>query len=88
MPADVSRNRLRVGAGAGPARRFRGLIDGIHIYGRVLGEQDIAALALGETIDSIARKPEPERSQIEKTHYVRISWRTPRPRKFARPGKS
>jgi hypothetical protein len=58
---------LRVGAGAGPPRRFRGLIDGIHIYGRVLGEQDIAALALGETIDSIARKPETERSAIEKT---------------------
>ena len=58
---------LRIGAGAGPARRFRGLIDGVHIYGRVLGEQDIAALALGETIDFIARKPEPERSEIERT---------------------
>src|SRR6185295_13986555 len=58
---------LRVGGGAGPARRFRGLIDGIHIYGRVLGEQDIAALSLGETIDSIARKTEPERGEIERT---------------------
>ena len=57
---------LRVGAGAGPARRFRGLIDGIHIYGRVLGEQDIAALALGESIDSIARKPASERSRSRK----------------------
>src|SRR5262249_53751520 len=44
---------LRVGAGAGPARRFRGLIDGVHIYGRVLHEEEIAALALGESIDSI-----------------------------------
>ena len=29
--------------------------------------EDIAALALGESIDAIARKPEAERSEIEKT---------------------
>ncbi len=48
---------LRMGAGAGPERRFRGLIDDVHIYGRVLSEEEIAALALGESIDAIARKP-------------------------------
>jgi hypothetical protein len=56
---------LRVGAGAGAAKRFRGLIDGIHIYGRVLQEREIAALALGESIDAIARKPAPARTEIE-----------------------
>jgi hypothetical protein len=57
---------LRVGAGAGPESRFRGLIDGVHIYGRVLHEQEMAALALGESVDAIARKPAPERSEIER----------------------
>src|SRR5262249_20674734 len=57
---------LRVGGGAGPERRFRGLIDGVHIYGRVLHEQEIAALALGESVDAIARKPAPGRSEIER----------------------
>jgi hypothetical protein len=58
---------LRVGAGAGPNRRFRGLIEGIHIYGRVLGDEDIAGLALGESINSIAGKPETGRSPVEKS---------------------
>jgi hypothetical protein len=57
---------LRVGAGAGPDRRFRGLIEDIHIYGRVLGDQDIAALALDESINAIASKPESGRNEIEK----------------------
>ena len=75
---------LRIGAGAGPARRFRGLIDGVHIYGRVLAEQEIAALALGESIDAIARKPARRAKRNRKRpHCVRISWRTPRRRKFA-----
>jgi hypothetical protein len=57
---------LRIGAGAGPAGRFRGLIDGVHIYGRVLHEPEITALALGESIGSIAQKPASERTPNEK----------------------
>ena len=57
---------LRVGAGGGPAQRFRGLIDGVHIYGRVLHDQEIAALALGESVDAIARKPAAERTRSRK----------------------
>jgi hypothetical protein len=49
-----------------PRGAFGGLIDGVHIYGRVLHEEEIAALALGESVDAIARKPAPERSEIER----------------------
>ena len=30
-----------MGAGAGPENRFRGMIDGVHIYGRVLNDEEI-----------------------------------------------
>jgi hypothetical protein len=56
---------LRIGAGGGPMRRFRGRIDGVHIYSRVLDEREIAALALGEAMDAIARKPAADRSESE-----------------------
>jgi hypothetical protein len=56
---------LRIGAGGGPDKRFRGLIDGVHIYARVLHDQEIAALALGEPIDVIAHKPVGKRSESE-----------------------
>jgi hypothetical protein len=57
---------LRVGAGAGPGSRFHGMIDGVHIYPRVLGEQEIAALALGESLNALARKPAAGRTVLEK----------------------
>jgi hypothetical protein len=56
---------FRVGAGAGPANRFRGMIDGVHIYGRVLSDEEIGGLALGESIAVIAKKPAAERSRRE-----------------------
>jgi hypothetical protein len=65
MPADVSPSRCASAQARVPPRRFRGLIDGIHIYGQVLQEREIAALALGESIDAIARKPAPARTEIE-----------------------
>lgn len=57
---------LRIGAGGGPARRFRGLIDGVHIYSRVLHDQEIGSLSLGESVDEMARKPAASRSDAEK----------------------
>ena len=56
---------FRIGGGGGPERRFRGRIDDVRVYERVLNPQEIAALALGEPIDSIAAKPEAQRSEIE-----------------------
>ena len=56
---------FRIGGGGGPERRFRGRIDDVRVYERVLDSQEIAALALGESLDSIAAKPEAQRSEIE-----------------------
>ena len=80
---------LRIGAGAGPERRFRGLIEDIRIYGRVLGDEEIAGLALGESINAIAGKPESGRSPVEKSALRSYFLANAAPRrKFARPWKS
>ncbi len=56
---------FRIGSGWGPERRFRGLIDEVRVYSRVLADDEISALALGESIPEIARKPAAERTDIE-----------------------
>jgi hypothetical protein len=57
---------LRIGTGWGPERRFRGLIDEVRVYSRVLDDRDLAVLALGEPVNDIAHKPEAQRSAVEK----------------------
>jgi len=57
---------LRIGAGAGPDKRFRGLIDGVHVHARVLHPEEIAALAVGESVGAIAGKPSGQRTDTEK----------------------
>jgi len=47
---------LRIGGGWGDKRRFHGKIDGVRIYSRVLETREMAALALGEDLDTIASK--------------------------------
>ncbi|HZT31063.1 MAG TPA: DUF1553 domain-containing protein [Bryobacteraceae bacterium] len=56
---------LRIGGGWGKDRRFRGRIDEVRIYGRVLDEDEIAALAAGESLNQIAAKPAGERTLVE-----------------------
>ncbi len=57
---------FRIGTGWGPERRFRGQIDEVRVYSRVLDDRDLAVLALGESVNEIARKPDSERSAAEK----------------------
>ena len=57
---------FRVGTGWGPERRFRGRIDEVRVYSRVLSDEEIAALALGESIQEMAKKPAEKRAHIEK----------------------
>jgi len=59
---------FRIGGGWGAARRFRGLIHEVRMYGRVVNQQEIEALALGEPLNKMAHKPEAERTAIEKLH--------------------
>ena len=59
------RDPLRIGGGEGPSRRFRGRLDEARIYSRVLDEQEIAALALDQSLQSIAARPAAQRSAVE-----------------------
>jgi hypothetical protein len=56
---------LRIGAGWGPERRFRGRIDEVRIYSRVLAERDLAVLARRESVNEIARKSATQRADAE-----------------------
>ena len=57
---------LRIGAGWGPDRRFRGMMDEVRVYSRVLRADELDALAVGETAAQIAAKPAKERSAAER----------------------
>jgi hypothetical protein len=56
---------FRIGAGNGQGQRFRGLIDDVHIYGRVLDTAEIESLALGMPLNEIAARPESGRTAAE-----------------------
>jgi hypothetical protein len=56
---------FRIGGGTGAANRFRGEIDGVHVYGRMLSDEEIRGLALGEPIAAVAQKPATSRSESE-----------------------
>jgi hypothetical protein len=62
---------FRLGGGGGPERRFRGRIDDVRIYSRVLDAQEIASLALGESVQEIAAKPPAARSEMER---LQLRW--------------
>ncbi len=57
---------FRVGTGWGRERRFRGRIDDVRVYARVLDERDLTVLAMGESVNEIGRKTETQRSAAEK----------------------
>ncbi len=56
---------LRIGTGWGPDRRFRGSMEQVRVYSRVLNGDELAALALRETAREIAAKPVKQRSDAE-----------------------
>ncbi len=56
---------FRIGAGAGPEKRFHGMIDGVHVFSRVLSSGEIKGLALGEPANAIAQKVAATRTPAE-----------------------
>jgi mono/diheme cytochrome c family protein len=62
----IFKQPFRIAAGWGPERRFRGQIDDVRVYSRVLNQDEISALAMSESLNDIARKPEQQRSEIER----------------------
>lgn len=55
---------LRIGTGWGADRRFHGLIDDVRVYRRVLHQDEISSLALGEPLNAIAQKPDSTRTPL------------------------
>ncbi len=56
---------LRIGAGGGPGRRFRGAITDVRLYGRVLPAQEMAVLANLDPIATIAALPQKHRGSAQ-----------------------
>jgi hypothetical protein len=61
---------LRVGAGGGPAGRFRGLIDDVRVYHDRLLPADVQILATPDTITDILRVPACRRTTLQ-AHKLR-----------------
>ncbi len=57
---------FRIGGGWGKERRFRGHIDDVLLFSRVLGGREIAAMSLESTIAELAAKPEAKRTPAER----------------------
>jgi hypothetical protein len=49
-----SREPFRIGGGWGPERRFHGLIDDVRVYNRILGTEEIGALASKASLNQMA----------------------------------
>lgn len=57
---------FRIGAGQGKERRFRGELDDVRLYSRVLGQEEIEALALGASANDIAAVSGSKRTDAQK----------------------
>ncbi|MFN7937638.1 MAG: DUF1553 domain-containing protein [Bryobacteraceae bacterium] len=56
---------FRIGAGNGPEQMFRGLIDDVQFFSRVLPIDEVESLAPGLSLNAIAAKPESTRTPAE-----------------------
>jgi hypothetical protein len=56
---------VRIAGGWGPARRFHGLIGGVHLYSTVLSKDEIAALADADPLSTLAAKKSESRTTVE-----------------------
>ncbi len=61
----ATKQPLRVGAGGGPAHRFHGAIADVRVYGRVLTDEEAAAMGAPESLAELARMPAPRRSPAQ-----------------------
>ena len=57
---------FRVGVGAGEKYRYRGLIDDVRVYNRALTSEEASTLPLLETLGSLVRIPESQRSEPQR----------------------
>jgi hypothetical protein len=64
QPFDV-KQPLRIAAGLGPDNRFRGRIAGVRVYRAALAAEDVAVLALPQSVSALAAMPESARSEAQ-----------------------
>ena len=67
----ATKNTLKIGAGGGPAFRFKGAIDEVRLYGRALAPAEVAMLACADALETIAAIPPAQRTpaQAAKLHF-------------------
>jgi mono/diheme cytochrome c family protein len=60
-----SKNTLKIGAGGGPAFRFKGAMDEVRMYSRALDAEELAVLACADSLDAIAAMPASKRTRAQ-----------------------
>ncbi len=66
-----SKNTLKIGAGGGPAFRFRGALDEVRMYSRALPLNEIRLLANADALDKIAALPAAQRTPAQTDKLTR-----------------
>jgi len=74
-----TKNTLKIGAGGGPQFRFKGALDEVRLYSRLLDENEIAILACADSLEKIAGTIPANRTHAQalKLHYAFISLAAP-----------
>jgi hypothetical protein len=62
---------FRLGSGSGPAARFRGLIDEVNVWSRVLPAADIALLARADALAELVSQNSPEARRQLREEFLR-----------------
>ncbi|MCI0660072.1 MAG: DUF1553 domain-containing protein [Acidobacteria bacterium] len=74
-----TKNTLKIGAGGGPQFRFKGALDEVRLYSRLLDESEIATLACADSLEKIAGTIPANRTRAQalKLHYAFVSQAAP-----------
>jgi hypothetical protein len=62
-----TKNTLKIGAGGGPAFRFKGAIDDVRLYSRALAPEEAEILACADSLETIAAIPPAQRTPVQAT---------------------
>jgi hypothetical protein len=74
-----TKDTLKIGGGGGPQFRFKGTLDEIRLYSRVLDADEIAILACPDSLEKIAAIPAMERTRAQalKIHHAFVAHAAP-----------
>lgn len=64
---------FRIGSGAGPAARFRGLVDEVNVWRRVLPAADIALLSRADLLADLVTQKSPEAPRQLREEFLRLA---------------